>query len=318
MKFTLKKHVTTLALAATVSFTAALSAQAQLIAYDGMDYGDNVWLGNTASLSAGGFGWGGAWTTGGQNVATNYATGLQYTDGTYSLQTSGGSAIIGSAAGFTGTQQLQRNLNASFTNRAAGSVWISFLYQNLNANQSTYPGFRQANIGLYRGATTNASGATVGGGTETVDVGAGNTYTGGVPSDKMSLWGASPVGQPFAQQSTLATPRGTGNNPVFVVMELVTDGTAAADTVYAWFNPSLGSAPLTSTAISTNVWFLEQINSIKIQAGNANANGTNSFFAFDELRVGYSFADVAPVPEPAIFGLAAVGGLMFLALRRKK
>jgi hypothetical protein len=315
IKFKLEKHVTTLAVAAAVSLTAALSANAQLIAYDGFDYGNNVWLGNT---NAGGFGWGSAWYSGGQNMATNYSTGLGYTDGTYTLQTSGGSAILGSSAPQTGTQQLQRNLTSAFTNRAAGSVWISFLYQNLTTDNAGRNGYRQAQMMLTRGATTNANGTALANGTETVDVGSGNTYTGGVPSDRMSLWGASPVGQAFAQQSSLAVPRGSGNNPVFIVMRIDVDGTAAADTVYAWFNPLLGSTPGTGSAISTNVWFLEQLNGIRFAAGAGNASGTNAFYAFDEIRVGYTFADVAPVPEPAIFGLAAVGGLMFLALRRKR
>jgi hypothetical protein len=317
IKSLLKKHATTLTLVAVVSLTAVLSANAQLIAYEGFDYGDNVWLGNT---NAGGFGWGAAWCSGSQNVATNYATSLSYSDGTYTMMTSGGSAILGSSAPFAGTQQLQRNLNAAFTNRAAGSIWISFLYQNLTTDNAGRAGFRQAQLMLTKNATTNSNGTSLNNGTETVDVGSVNTYTAGL-GDYMSLWGANPASMTYAQQSTLATPRGSGNNAVFVVMEIVTDGTAAADTVYVWFNPSLDRMPLVSTAISTNVWALEQFNGIRFAAGNANGSGTNAVIAFDELRVAYTFSDMMPLgldtPEPATSVLAVLGSLILLTLKRR-
>jgi hypothetical protein len=63
---------------------------------------------------------------------------------------------------------------------------------------------------------------------------------------------------------------------------------------------------------------LTSVNVLRFQAGNANGNGTNAFFTFDEVRLGQSFADVTPVPEPVTFALAGLGGVALLALRRKK
>jgi len=315
-KSILGKHATTLALAVVVSFAAALSAQAQL-AYEGFDYGDGVWLGNT---NAGGYGWGASWYTGGQNVATNYNGSLSYSDGTYSLVTSGGHAVIGSYAPQSGTQQLQRNLAANLTNLlgGGGTIWMSFLYQNWTTDSAGRAGFRQAQMMMTKTATTNANGTSNNNGTETVDVGSGNTYLNGVPADKISLWGASPVGQPYAQQSSLTTPRGSSTDPVFILMRFDLGTSTAADTVYVWVDPTLGSEPLTSTAISTNVWDLGALNGIRFAAGNQNTGGTNAVYAFDEIRVGLDFRSVAPIPEPAIFGLVAIGGLGLLALRRRR
>jgi hypothetical protein len=97
------------------------------------------------------------------------------------------------------------------------------------------------------------------------------------------------------------------------------------DTYYAWFNmdSSLfgnnGNAPANGTAdVSSSGADLTSVNAFRFQAGNANANGTNAFFTVDEFRLGATFADVTPVPEPAIFCLAAIGGFAFLALRRRR
>ena len=53
-----------------------------------------------------------------------------------------------------------------------------------------------------------------------------------------------------------------------------------------------------------------------IQLVSGGGAGTGTPFLFDELRVGSSFADVAPVPEPTALGLLCV--VAPLALRRRR
>jgi hypothetical protein len=312
----MKKHLSILALTAGISLVAALSTRASLLVYEGFDYGTS-WLGATNS---GGTGWGAGWMTGSQVYATNSATSLSYG----SLQTSGGACLFGNPYGpVTGTQQAQRSLNSNlgltnFFSGSGGTVWMSFLYQNWTTDNVGRLGFRQANVGLFSGGTTNAaSGLSNAAGTERADVGALNTYTAGVV-DNMSLWG-SVVPQGMAQQSTFSTLRGSSTAPVLVLLRLDFDNTTAADTIYAWFNPTIGGVdPSTSTAISTNNIDASGINAIRFAVGNANASGTNAVMMVDEVRLGTTFADVTPVPEPMTFALAGLGGLMLLALRRRK
>jgi hypothetical protein len=78
--------------------------------------------------------------------------------------------------------------------------------------------------------------------------------------------------------------------------------------------PGIGTAQATFTTAD-----LSSVNALRLQAGNLSAgNGTNTIFEADELHVGYTFADVTPVPEPITIALGSLGGLMLLALRRRK
>jgi hypothetical protein len=312
----MKKYLSILALTVGISFVAATPAAAQLLVYEGFDYANGYWLGNT---NTGGFGWGAGWATGSQVIATNQSGSLSYGG----LQTSGGSAVFGNPYGpFAGTQQATRALTSAmgltnYFSGSGGTLWVSFLYQNWTTDNVGRLGFRQANLGMFAGTTTNANNTTGQNGTETLDVGALNTYTAGV-GDYMSLWGAG-VGQAAAQQSGFATLRGSSTSPVLVLLRLDFDATSAADTVYAWFNPTIGgAAPSTATAISTNIINVSGLNAIRFAAGNQNASGTNAVMAVDEFRLGYTFGDVTPVPEPMTMALGSLGGLLLLALRRRK
>lgn len=319
----MRKHVKYLALSLAVSLVAALSANAQLL-YEGFDYTAGDGWATSGSGYNGGTGWGGiTWSATAAAIATNYASSLSYVNGG-TLATSGGSIVAGYTGGYPTaggqTVNIQRVLPNTLTNYFGGSggtLWISFLYQNWTDNLGGLSGYRQANFGMFLGATTNASGVSGVNGNERVDVGSPNTYQ--APGDYMSLWGQN-VAQASAAQSTLATPRGSSLDPVLVILRLDFDATTAADTAYAWFNPVIGGAdPTLGTAISTTLSDFSGVNAIRFQGGNLNASGTNSVFAVDELRIGYTFSDVTPVvPEPMTFALVSLGGLMVLALRRRK
>jgi hypothetical protein len=176
------------------------------------------------------------------------------------------------------------------------------------------PYYRQSNLGFFSGGNSTA------GGTEKADLGLPNgsaTQAGNV----WSAWGGTVTGG----AANVSTVSAFSSSVQFVLVELVVDNTTATDSYYAWINPNSSlfgdnlNTPNISTANVTNSGAdLSSVNVLRFQAGGYNANGTNAFFTVDEVRLGDSFADVTPVPEPAIFCLAAIGGFAFLALRRRR
>lgn len=93
--------------------------------------------------------------------------------------------------------------------------------------------------------------------------------------------------------------------------------TPTGDTIDLFVNPTPGGAlPATpdATFAIPEASFANTFTSIRLQSGEGA--GTATPFSFDELRGGGSFADVAPVPEPAALGL--LGAAALLALRRRR
>ena len=272
-----------------------LAFSSDLVAYEGFNYALNTSVAN----QGGGIGWGATWGTAtdpASALATNNANGLTYGNGTVQLVTSGGSVIVGNPAGTAATTaQIQRRLPNTLTNilHGGGSVWISFLYQNPQTTKGNFAGFRETGLRLMRSATTNTAGYSNRDGSDVLDAGSPNTYSSGANFDELSLFLA-----PSYVHNGHATPRGSNpTNVVFVVLRLDVDNTTGNDTAYAWFfqngnglsaEPGIGSALVFATAS------LSDINAFRFQAGNANANGTNAFWALDEIRVGTTYAAVAP------------------------
>lgn len=294
------------------------SAEAQIAVYDGFNYT----AGTSIAGQSGGdsTGWGAAWasSTAGSKIATNTASGLTYGG----LTTDGGALQVGtpqiasgsgSAGGTTATAQ--RLLPDTLGNLAAangGVLWLSFLIYNPTYPTTTY--YRQSNLGFFSGATgVNANG------TERADLGLDNgSATVGI---NFSAWGGT-VTAAAPNQSTVSV---FSPDVQFVLMELLVDNTTAVDTYYTWVNtaPSTfannANTPIISSAAVTNSGVdLSSVNALRFQAGNANANGTNAFFTVDEIRLGDSFADVTPTPEPSTTALAAMGGAALLALIRRR
>ncbi len=89
--------------------------------------------------------------------------------------------------------------------------------------------------------------------------------------------------------------------------------TATGETIDAYYNPTPGAAlPATpgDTLVIPEGSFAATLTRIRLQSGTQPIN-------FDEFRIGTTFADVTPVPEPASIGFLAVGGLALLARRRR-
>lgn len=312
------------ALAAAIALSAAIPARAQLQYYEGFDYPLN--LNATVSGLNGGFGtWQAAWTTGsGAFIGTNVAGGLAYTD-------SFGNQLLTDPDGIrlavgtpppnpqTTTASPNRTMLGASTTYAnlgamaaanpleAGTVWMSFLFQRPTQVPGPAGYYRQANFGLFQGTS------------ERLDVGDPNT--GASVGNFVSLWsngGTHPGATPL--QSTVS---GFSDSSAYLmVLKLTVDivgTTATKDGVAVWINPaditSLGGATL-SEAAEVDV---SGVTTIRFQAGNANANGTNAFFYGDEFRLGFTAGDVLPlVPEPSTMAFLGLGGLALLLRFRRK
>jgi hypothetical protein len=118
-----------------------------------------------------------------------------------------------------------------------------------------------------------------------------------------------------------------------MLVRLEDDG--GTDTMHVWLDPDLDSEPALNTADITldnsagGSFYVAGNSDYKLDAiglsatlqngdGSGNAVPANEDFAyFDEVRVGETFADVTPIPEPATMSLLAIGGLA-LGLRRRR
>jgi hypothetical protein len=327
MRCTLKKKY--LLLTIGLIALSAISAKAQLIAYEGFAYtaGDTL---TNASLNGAGdsFGWAAPW--GGANIAlaTNQAGSLTYSDPNgNTLQTDGGKVILGVPGGTATSAQITRSFVLGSLNgtRYSGPTnspsvyWASFMMQWVGpttAGSSTNQFVRKGDIVFRGGATTNAPG----GGTEFLDIGspnAGNTI--GRTPDVFSMWRG-----PDAGNGVLNTGLGTTtvplNNSTFVLVKFVLDGTNGFDTAYMWLNwTNLTIEPDIALASATNnSGNMDGFNNIRLDANGGNAAGTNTVIAFDEFRLGQTFGDVSVVPEPTVVTLATIGGLSVLALVRRR
>lgn len=269
-----------------ICFMLVPQAFATLLYYEGFNYTP----GTSIATNNGGSGWTNAWTAGsaGNLLGTNTAGSLAYTDaGNNTLQTSGGSVIVGnpvSTTATTATPNRVMNYNLSGgTGTVAGpgaTTWISFLYKRLNFDLGTLPFSRQTTFSLFEGSA------------ERVPIGSPNTTA--TVSNVFSVWGTGThnVNAPF---QAAAYPITSGST-YFVLLKIVTDNTLAADTAYVWVNwtnLTVEPAPVTATLVQNEV-NLSAITTLRLQANNQNSSGSNAVCQFDEIRIGTTFADVTP------------------------
>ncbi|MDF3129496.1 hypothetical protein P0Y35_09850 [Kiritimatiellaeota bacterium B1221] len=80
-----------------------------------------------------------------------------------------------------------------------------------------------------------------------------------------------------------------------------------------WVNPTIGgSAPTAGTGQTLT----DSGNTGLTGIYNANLTYLGEDMSFDELRIGTSFADISPVPEPGALSLVAIAGCVLLGSRR--
>lgn len=316
MKPSLTAKPLSLVTLAIATAAVAFNASAQIDVYEDFSYPANTGMREPLTGYNGGTGWGAAWSTAsGSTFATNFSGSLSYAG----LPTQGGRVQVGlPGAVTTSATSIQRLMPGTLGGLGYGTYWISFLYQNLTtADQIAVgqTGFRQANLGLFSGATAS-SGISGVNGSERFDVGSPNTYTGQplAGQDFLSLWGNS-----VYTPSSFATPRGAGQDAVWVVLRLDVDNTAGSDTVRAWFNPGTGSQPLLGTeSVSWASGDLSAVNAIRFQTGGSNAGGPNSLMNIDEVRVATDWNQLFIVPEPSALSFLGLAGLALIQRIRRK
>jgi hypothetical protein len=259
------------------------SAYGVVIAYDGFDYPTGTIQGQGtpgqgfAAPSAG------LWaitdvTSGSVNVTS---PGLTYSKDGLDLETIGNNArpIRGSTSSNTG--RAFRVLDGVETG-ANRTVWVSFLIQYPGPTPSITAG--HGGVSLYSGS-----------GTETLFLGkAGGSST---------TWGfdrISPGGE-------VSTGVGITSAPAFLLTKL--DFGATNVNVSMWVNPTLTDELLLGPAQASSSRTNFNFDRLRISTSMQTTG-----IIVDEVRVGDTYRDVTPVPEPGFISLAAAP---LLLLRRR-
>lgn len=277
-------------LACTVMLMGGVAARGEVLFYDGFGYTAGTSLDGKVNAN------GNAWTSGGSQPFTVAGSSLSYLD----LQTSGGSAVSGAPS--SGSAYSDGLINTGLGTPNSGVYWVSFLEQQTGGG-SAYQGAYAMLEDFYGNKFVQAGSAFTGNSPNDYVVGPGGSY---------GYFGANAF-------PTLDTGSATAST-VFIVLKYdfgTADG-GADNKVTAYFNPTPGAPEGSLVAlgsVSTNSDTVMSLGAIRLGVENQY----NGDVIFDELRIGTSFADVAPVavvPE----GGAVVGvvvPVMLLGRRRR-
>ena len=178
------------------------------------------------------------------------------------------------------------SLYNTFANQTGGQIYYSFLF-NASAADSGNNYFTALNPG-----TTAPSGSA-----DAIDA---YYYTNG----KVYVRGAG-----------ASANAGTGSaltlNTTYLIVEMI-DLTAKTGSL--WIDPTLGDGAPTATASLSSLTATAVDN-----IGFKSQNTPGITYLIDNVRVGTTWADVTPVPEPSSIALAAAGlGLMMAMIRRRR
>lgn len=216
------------------------------------------------------------------------ANGLIFTAGGNTLAASGNKlTTVGSNTGAF------RNLPSVYGGDANQTVWISFLASNTDSgNQGGYAGLSLINAYTNSGAYMQQENFFIG------QVNASGEY-GFVNNSPSNSNGA-----------TFLTTTATDTATHLLVTRF--DFTASGSTeVSLYVDPTPGTAPTSAPQAMEDYTSAFVFNQVRFQSGPSNSAAYN----FDELRIGGSYADVAPVaaPEPSGLVVEIIGGLATLA-----
>ncbi len=213
------------------------------------------------------------------------------------LNVSGGAAIINQASTTTGRADLGRSLGATLSEAAASQAFVSF-----NATWTSLPS--NANGSYFAVFSTGPTDSTFYG-----RIGADRA---GAATGKFRV---SVANANWTQANSIEFPTDLSLN---VAYHIVVRYDLSAKQTTLWVNPAdVSSQHVTATdAVATQ----SDIKAFALRQGISSGTGTPGVIAIDDLVVGTSFAQLAPVPEPAEYAaLTAVllGGWAVLRRRRQ-
>lgn len=269
-------------------------SSAALIVYEGFDYLDGI-TGTTVNTlvgdSAGGQGWTAPWTNGQENgSAANGSVGVESPGLAYAALAVTGQALSDPTSASRGAR---REFDATGLGADGTSVWFSALYQHTNAGSDFRVKFF-ADSSLILTGSNYATAANSG-------IGFNYSGTNGLRIEN--------------QATQLGTGTVLANFTTHFVVGRV-DFQAGNDDVRLWVNPALDAgAPADLDAA--------QFQSTALQAtlGQAVAVrwGGSGTGLIDEIRLGTTFAEVTPVPEPAaLAALSALAAVGWALVRRRR
>jgi hypothetical protein len=291
--------------AALLSAAAAASPVCASVIYEPFNYGAGNLSGNTGWTRT---------TTGTTDVAVVAGTGPLYPDQTNNPNT-GNFAQMGMAGGVS-TRFDIGNVNAGAVHlgsfpSGSGTLFYSMALKMTDLTSATTGGGFVA--GFNNSAGTAVSTVTQAGARLQIrrDLVDSTKYNLGVRNDVSSTTGTSALAWDTTQFAT--------GDTVFVVEEYEFNLASTTDDVARlWINPALtdfaaASAPATTLSSTGGDINQQQIQSFFLREVNNAAGRT---LQIDELRIGGTWADVTPVPEPAAMGVLTLGA--FAAFLRRK
>jgi len=293
----MKTLTLTAILALVIMLGAATSTQAKLIIYEPFNYawgannldcdgglngGNGLPYDNTGGTPAGsGTGLRNTW--GSSMYASNgltYSTLICSNYGGFETVSGWGTANVYSYRDMTTNPYLSYRIDRNAWGAPGTTLWLSFLLRCSATNQN---------------ARLNISG-----------INGQNTYIGFSGTDgKLSILRTHEV------KANYGSVVGSPDTTLLVTRwDFGTVGSSSSNVVSLWVNPTLGVTP--SGAPDSYVSASTNMNILYYSTRTSAAN----ILEFDELRIGETYADVTPfvVPEPALLGVLALGGLL---LRRR-
>ncbi len=139
----------------------------------------------------------------------------------------------------------------------------------------------------------------------------------GAAADTGSInWGMRVTTATSTFLTNVSTVTAVTNQTVFAVLKLRYSSAANDDAVDLWVNPS----DLSSEAGSTNFVTISGFDFLHNSAKNislASFTGTGRA-SWDEMRVGTTWADVTPVPEPSTLAMLGLAGLAAIGYRIRR
>jgi hypothetical protein len=268
----------------SVAVLACLVSQpvsAALIAYEPFDYAP---VGSDLLGKAGGDGFSGAWQVGGFNASIQNNYDIEVDPPAFGTLLRSGQSVhtpaVGAIAGIT------RNLTSPL-GQADATVYLSFLIQPQGA--------------LHGGAFNGFMGLVL------ESPGEPELYVGKPGGGAIDRWAIEDRGGTRQHASSVVTA--IQSTALLVVKAEFSASPNVNDKFTLYVNPTPGG-PEPATGIVKQDAAFGMVQGMTLYSSGA--------MQFDELRIGQTFADVTPVPEPGSLGLLATGLSFFALFARRR